>query len=159
MAYSDSTVSGRAHQLSGSREFPYNLVVRRAPGRATVLVVEDDADLRTLYRVTLMSAGYMVVAVEDGVEALRHIEADIPDAVILDMALPRLGGRDVQRELKAHASTRDIPIIVASGTDTRGFTPADVAFVLRKPIALDTLLVAVDTCLRKAPRRRQAEPA
>src|SRR5258706_15561940 len=84
--------------------------------RATVLVVEDDPQLRFLYRMALMMAGYKVVAVEDGVDALRHVEADPPQAVVLDIELPRLGGLDVQREIAAHAETRDIPIVVVTRT-------------------------------------------
>src|SRR5688572_10214360 len=97
-----------------------------------------------------MIAGYTVIAVEDGLDALRRIESDAaPDLVMLDMELPRVRGRDVLAELKAHAATRDIPIMVVSGTDTGDLNPGDFACVMRKPITADQLIAAVKQCLLK----------
>ena len=64
-----------------------------------VLIVEDDPVLRSMYGAMLRMEGFAVVAVEDGIDALRHLEIDHPAAVVLDLGLPRLGGRDVQREI------------------------------------------------------------
>lgn len=118
-------------------------------GTTTILVVEDDPNLRAFYRTALVVAGFAVHAVEDGLDALRRIETAPPGLVILDMALPRLGGRDVQQELAAHAETRDIPILVVSGTDTRDSSRANVRCALRKPVTTDALIRAVDACLRQ----------
>ena len=115
--------------------------------RATILVVEDDPQLRFLYRMSLMIAGYNVAAVEDGVDALRHIEANAPHAVVLDIELPRLGGFDVQHEIASHTETRDIPIVVVTGT-LKEINPKDFACVLRKPISPEALVEAVERCLR-----------
>jgi DNA-binding response OmpR family regulator len=119
------------------------------PKRPAVLIVEDDPELRTLYRTALSLAGYAVVAVGDGIEALRSIEADPPDVVVLDMGLPRLGGRDVRTEIGSHAVTAAIPIIVVTG-DARGLNTSEYACVLQKPIDLDTLARTVERCLRNA---------
>src|SRR5688572_2973460 len=86
--------------------------------KTTVLVVEDDPHLRTLYRLTLAQAGYAVVAVGVGVDALRHLEVATPDAVVHDIGLPRLEGHDVKREMAAHARTSHIPIVVVTGSET-----------------------------------------
>ena len=64
------------------------------------------------------------------------------------MTLPRLAGRDVQRELASRVETREIPIIVVSGTDTRDLSASDYACVLRKPVDIDSLLAAVEKCLQ-----------
>lgn len=120
--------------------------------RRYVLVVEDDAPLRDLYRVALRAAGYAVVAVEDGLDALRRVERGRPDAVVLDLGLPRLGGRDVHRELKASPDTKDIPIVVVSGDDTSDLSPRDFACILKKPTNVDTLIAAVQNCLRRSRR-------
>lgn len=122
--------------------------------KSIVLVVEDDSTLRQLYRSALTLAGYIVVAVEDGVEALRHVEADVPGLVVLDLGLPRLSGLDVQRELAAHIETHDIPIVVVTG-DPGDLNPADFACVLRKPIDPQDLLMAVQKCLRRHARKRR----
>lgn len=117
--------------------------------KTTILVVEDDPSLREMYRTALIVAGYTVIAVEDGVDALRRIETEPPNLVVLDMALPRLGGREVQSELKSRPDTSHIPIVVVSGTDTRNLNPRDFDCVLRKPITPHALLEAVEDCLRK----------
>lgn len=118
-----------------------------------VLVVEDDPALRELYRSTLRSDGYPVVAVGDGVDALRRVELDRPAAVVLDLGLPRLNGRDVHRELRTLPHTHDVPIIVISGSDTSDLDPSDFVCILRKPVTPSALLDAVRDCLARAHRR------
>ena len=124
-----------------------------AIARQTVLVVEDDPYLRNLYRTALTSAGYSVVAVEDGVDALRRVEDETPSAVVLDLGLPRLNGRDVHRELQARPGTREIPVVVVSGTDTSDLNPADFASVLSKPVLPEAIVLAVERSLRRGPGR------
>jgi DNA-binding response OmpR family regulator len=113
-----------------------------------VLVVEDDADLRSLFRTALRAAGYAVFAVDDGMNALRYVEQTVPAAVVLDFGLPRVDGRDVQRELAAHDDTRHIPVIVVTG-ESRDIDEREFACVLRKPIQLEDLVDAVERCLRR----------
>jgi two-component system phosphate regulon response regulator PhoB len=115
-----------------------------------VLVVEDDPQLRDMYRMALRAAGYVVVAVEDGADALRQIEQALPALVVLDLGLPRLGGRDVHSELKARPDTRDIPVVVVTGADMNKIDASDFACILRKPCDADRLVVAVEQCLRRA---------
>jgi DNA-binding response OmpR family regulator len=124
-----------------------------------ILVVEDDPELRAFYRQVLMISGYTVIAVEDGIDALRRIETDPPDLVILDIELPRLDGRDVQQELAAHTATRHIPIMVVSGTETGTLDPAAFVCILRKPVTAERLVAAVDDCLRHAARQWPSEYA
>jgi CheY-like chemotaxis protein len=114
--------------------------------RQVVLLVEDDAELRELYRLGLSNAGYLVVAVGDGVDALRRIDNGlIPKVVVLDLMLPGLHGYDVFRELRAHPTTRHVPVIVVTGTDTRSLDdPGDFAFVFRKPLSPETLARAIE---------------
>ena len=59
-------------------------IVPSPPRRPSVLVVEDDPELRTLYRTTLALAGFAVTSAEDGIEALRRIDAGPPDVIVLD---------------------------------------------------------------------------
>jgi len=113
-----------------------------------VLVIEDDGPLRELYRQELVHAGYLVTAVADGVDALKRIdEGLVPDVVLLDLALPTVSGLDVHRELKTHANTRNVPVIVVTGTDTRELDAADFAFVFRKPVRIEALSRAIDATL------------
>ena len=135
--------------FQGGRTSFYNPTVFLGKS-TTVLLVEDDPALRSLYRATLQLEGFVVVAVEDGVDALRHLEAAPPAAVVLDLDLPRLGGLDVSRELKGRDDTREVPIIIVTGTDTSDLDPRDYACILRKPLDPETIVTAVRRCLAKA---------
>ena len=113
-----------------------------------MLVVEDDTALRDLYGQSLRIDGYRVESAGDGVSALRQIiNGAPPDIVVLDLGLPRLSGRDVRREMLAHAETRDIPVVVVTGFDTTDLHQPDYPCVLHKPVAPETLVSAVDGCL------------
>jgi CheY-like chemotaxis protein len=128
-----------------------------APSKPTVLLVEDDGPLRDLFRTALLSAGYAVVAVDDGLAALHRTEQQPPDVVVLDLSLPRLDGRDVQRELAARPDTSRIPIIVVTGSDTSDLSSTDFAAVLRKPVHPESMVLAVANALRRIDR--ESEPA
>ena len=124
-----------------------------------VLVVEDDPQLREMYRAALRAAGYAVTSVEDGADALRQIDLSLPAVVVLDLGLPRLDGRDVYRELKARPDTRDVPVIIVTGTDIDVADAQDHARVLRKPCDPDRLVAAVHQCLRRAGGGSPIQPA
>jgi DNA-binding response OmpR family regulator len=121
------------------------------PKAHTVLVVEDDPALRRSYRTALTLEGFAVVTAEDGFDALRRVEVTPPDAIVLDLGLPRLDGRDVARELTSNASTQHIPIVVVTGESTE-LNEADFDCVLRKPVSPEMLITAVQNCLRKRKR-------
>lgn len=116
-----------------------------------VLIVEDDPSLRSFYRAMLQLEGFDVTAVEDGIDALRHIELDPPDAIVLDLGLPRLGGRDVQRELTARTDMRGIPIVIVTGEPIDDLDRSQCASILRKPLEPAALITAVRDCLRRTP--------
>jgi DNA-binding response OmpR family regulator len=116
--------------------------------KTTVLIVEDDASLRTFYKSVLTLEGYAVVTAEDGLDALKRIEEQSVGAVVLDLGLPRLRGEDVGREIAAHDGKRDIPVIVVTGGDVSSINPDDFACVLTKPITAEALVRAVRNCLR-----------
>ncbi|RJK98141.1 response regulator [Vallicoccus soli] len=78
----------------------------------TVLVADDDADIRELVGFKLTQAGYHVVAVEDGVAALAAAREQAPDLVVLDHMMPGLTGLEVCAALRAEDATADLPIIM-----------------------------------------------
>ena len=117
--------------------------------RQTILVVEDDEDLRRLFRTALALAGYDVVEAGDGLEALQRIDQVLPDLVVLDLLLPGMSGMVVQQELAAQALTRQIPVVVITGTAIEPES-LDVACLLRKPVSPDDLIEAVRKCLAAA---------
>jgi DNA-binding response OmpR family regulator len=115
-------------------------------GQKRVLVVEDDTDLRRMYRTALAMAGFQVEEAGDGLDALRMIENRAPDLVVLDLVLHALDGLSVQQELSASAMTSQIPIVIVTGSsiDTQAM---EVACVLRKPIMPDELVRTVQHCM------------
>jgi two-component system, sensor histidine kinase and response regulator len=117
--------------------------------RQAILIVEDDDDLRRLFRTTLTLAGYAVFEADNGLDALRRIDHSPPDLVVLDLMLPTISGFAVQQEISAQSYTSHIPIIVITGSAIE-LTGVNVACVLRKPIEPDELLAAVRNCLAKA---------
>jgi len=122
-----------------------------SPGRhGPILLVEDDTALRGLYQAALRLGGFDVVAVGDGLAALRWIELERPAAIVLDLGLPRLSGRDLQREPHAHAETHDIPIVVVTGQELGDLNESDVACVLRKPASPESVVTTVRRSLRYA---------
>ncbi|HEX7738681.1 MAG TPA: response regulator [Marmoricola sp.] len=77
-----------------------------------IVIADDDADIRELVVFKLRHAGHEVVPVADGTAAIEVCTTDPPDAVILDVMMPRLGGLDAARELRANPATAKLPIIM-----------------------------------------------
>jgi two-component system chemotaxis response regulator CheY len=117
----------------------------------TVLIVEDDADLRRMFRTALALAGYEVFEAGDGLDALRVLDTTPPDAVILDLGLPFVSGAAVRQEIAAQAQTRRVPVIVVTGLPG-AHDDLDAACVLRKPVSPDRLIQVVKTCIAAGER-------
>ena len=113
--------------------------------RPTVLIVEDDSATREMYDYALRMAGFRVVLANDGYAALRFIDQEIPDVIVLDLDLPHVSGIDVYHEVMAHAETRITPVVIVTGTEWS--VPDSVFRILRKPINSDTLVKAVQQAL------------
>ncbi len=121
------------------------------PRRTKVLVVEDDDDLRHLFRVTLALAGFDVAEARTGLEALERIDHNPPDLVVLDLGLPEISGAVVREQIAAHAHTRDVPVVVVTGSDAN-LDALDVNCVLRKPVSPAQLVSTVQSCLGSGSR-------
>jgi CheY-like chemotaxis protein len=119
----------------------------------TLLIVEDDADVRHLFRTALALGGYRVQEAADGLEALKLLDCDPPDLVVLDLGLPIVDGAAVRQEIAAQAHTRNIPIVVVTGS---AVVPPDldVACILYKPVSIAELLRTVQRCVAATTRKR-----
>jgi DNA-binding response OmpR family regulator len=112
-----------------------------APHPLRILIAEDDPAVLMLYARYAEKRGHAVLLAHDGAEALVVAASELPDLLILDIAMPKLDGRDVLRQLKANARTRGIPVLVvtASGGDQTMRTllvELGAADVLEKPVDL-----------------------
>jgi DNA-binding response OmpR family regulator len=114
-----------------------------------ILIVEDNTDLRRMFRMALSLAGFDVEEAADGLDALHVIESRVPDLVVLDLVLQSLDGVSVRQELAAGTVTSHIPVVVVTGSDI-DTGPLDVACVLRKPVMPDELVQTVRRCLSQA---------
>ncbi|STR40449.1 response regulator [Klebsiella michiganensis] len=77
-----------------------------------ILLVEDDEDIAALLRLNLLDEGYQIVHVADGAQALRLLEKELWDAVILDLMLPGVDGLEICRRIRQQ--TRYLPVIIIS---------------------------------------------
>jgi len=96
------------------REIGQSLGNRRG---ATVLVAEDDADLRGVLSAALTRNGHRVLQARDGAEALAAIEREPVDLVVLDLVMPNIDGYEVLARLKSNGRDARIPVVVVSGAD------------------------------------------
>jgi len=83
--------------------------------KTTILLVEDSKIQRMANERILHKAGYMVLNAGDGEEALQVARNGKPDIILLDLLLPKLGGREVMQALKQNPLTAQIPILFFSG--------------------------------------------
>jgi DNA-binding response OmpR family regulator len=109
-----------------------------------VVVADDERDIAGLLTMNLEMEGYQVETVYDGSAALDAVRSSLPDFVLLDVMMPKMNGLDVLRELKADASTADIPVIMltakAGDDDVWAGWSAGASYYLTKPFDLDELL-------------------
>lgn len=119
----------------------------------TVLVVDDEADIRKMLRRLLTGHGYRVLEADRGLLALRMVKEQAPDLIILDAMLPEVHGFEIARRIKGSERYGQIPIIMISAV-YRGWRYAEdlkqscrVDFYLEKPFRIADVLRAVEISL------------
>jgi DNA-binding response OmpR family regulator len=125
--------------------------------RPRVLVVEDDTEIGEVLRRSLRLEGYDVKLAGDGVAALDEADVFEPDAVVLDLGLPRLDGVDVARQLRADG---DVPILMLTARDSLqdrvvGLDSGADDYLV-KPFEREELLARLRALLRRRPPRGSA---
>jgi two-component system KDP operon response regulator KdpE len=125
--------------------------------KTKILIVDDEPQILRALRAGLAARGYEVIGASDGEEALDKASTELPDAVILDLNLPRKSGLEVCRELRQWSS---VPIIVLSVRDAERdkVTALDLGAddYLTKPFGTDELLARLRVALRHAELREGA---
>ncbi|MBV8202118.1 MAG: response regulator transcription factor [Acidobacteria bacterium] len=122
-----------------------------------ILIVDDDLDLSGLVAYALRQAGYLTVEAGDGLAALDAFAREEPDLVILDLQLPKLGGREVCRRIREHSST-PIIMLTVQGSEEDEVAGLDMGAddYLTKPFSPRGLLARVRALLRRAGDERPA---
>jgi CheY-like chemotaxis protein len=123
-------------------------IVERTEEKVTVLAIDDNVDLITLYRSYCTDTAYDIVHVREGLHALEAIRAHSPDIILLDVMLPDMDGWDLLLDLRASPESRSTPIIVCSViTDEELALTLGAALYLRKPVWREQLIEAFDQVL------------
>ena len=118
---------------------------------ATIAVIEDERELRTLLRGGLEGAGHNVIMAEDGPGGVVLVEREEPDLVILDVMMPDISGLDILRKMRLDPALAHIPVVVVSAkgtpTDIKTGMDAGASTYLTKPVGFLELKEAVDRAL------------
>jgi DNA-binding response OmpR family regulator len=122
------------------------------PDRApTILVADDEEDLRELVTYRLSRSGYNVIGAEDGQKAFELAAERTPDLMVLDVMMPKLDGYELTRRVRAEAALRSIPVILLTARSQesdidRGFEVGADDY-LKKPFNPDELVARVRAVL------------
>jgi DNA-binding response OmpR family regulator len=124
--------------------------------RQSVLVVDDESNIRLMLRTTLQSSGYRVIEAGNGREALEAIDRDLPDVMILDLSMPVLDGMGLLRELAGRPTSQYRPRIIvltaygsiAAAVKATRFGAMDF---LEKPVSPDEVRQSVEAVLNEVP--------
>jgi len=126
---------------------PLSVEVDAAP---TVLVVDDDPNARELLSANLKGAGYRLLQASSGEEALSLARSTRPDAITLDVMMPKPDGWDVLSALKADADLRDIPVVIVTMLSDRGIgLSLGAVEVLTKPVERAQLTALIHHLVRR----------
>jgi DNA-binding response OmpR family regulator len=127
-----------------------SLIPAPAPGAKTILVVDDEADIRKMLSRLLGKAGYRVIEADRGVQALRLVKEHHPDLIVLDAMLPEVHGFDIARRIKGSRRYGNVPIVMVSAVyrgwryaeDLRGSLGVDD--FIEKPFTLQDILQRIE---------------
>lgn len=121
--------------------------------KARILLVEDDKASRRYLEVTLQRAGYEVLSVSDGLEAMKMALSQQVDLVITDALMPNLSGHELCRFLRNSPKLSHIPIILLSGLDGKDAAAGLADEFLAKPVAAGKLIECVGKLRRPSNRK------
>jgi CheY-like chemotaxis protein len=131
-------------------------------GRKTILVVDDEGDIRKMLKRLLSDKGYNVLEADRGLQALRIVKEKLPDLIILDAMLPEVHGFEIARRIKGSEKYGHIPIIMISAV-YRGWRYAEdvktsygVNAYIEKPFRIADILKAIDQVMA-SPSEKQEE--
>jgi two-component system, OmpR family, phosphate regulon response regulator PhoB len=125
-----------------------------------ILVVDDEPDISALVAYHLAREAYRVRTAADGGEALRAVETELPDLIVLDLMLPEMSGLEVLQELRRREETQHIPVLLLTARREEEDRIAGLKLgaddYLAKPFSPQELVLRVGAILRRV---QQAPPA
>ncbi len=123
--------------------------------KKTVLVVDDEADVRNFLKAALLESGFNVILAEDGNIALEQVKKQIPDLISLDLVMPKKSGAKLYRELTKNKEWSKIPVIIVTGharddlgkSDLKELTMSGPGIYLEKPVKPTNYIAAIKKIL------------
>lgn len=116
-----------------------------------VLIVEDDADVRSVLSVALQKHGFSVAEAEDGLKGLKYLESERPDVMLIDVMMPRLDGFSFVKAVRYRQENRSIPVIfLTAKTDARSMIDGinvGAKFFLTKPFQISDVVAKLNKAL------------
>jgi len=118
-----------------------------------ILVAEDELDIRELIGFTLRLAGFDVVLIQNGAQAVEQVPEEQPDLILMDVRMPKMSGYEACRKLKNNPVTSEIPVVFlsAKGQDSEieeGLESGALEYIV-KPFAPDDLTKQVKDILER----------
>lgn len=119
--------------------------------RPKVLVVDDDQELNDCLEMRLQAEGYDVVSAADGVEGLKAVGEHTPDAVVLDVRMPKMDGMQMLEHMRMDNATRDTPVVMLSASirDQNQALEAGANYFVPKPYLASTVLSAIRSSMNR----------
>jgi chemosensory pili system protein ChpA (sensor histidine kinase/response regulator) len=118
-----------------------------AVAEPVVLIAEDNASVRMTVDLVLQGEGFRTLLASDGEEALRLATSELPDMIVMDQSMPKLGGKQVLASLREQAQTHQIPVLILSGKSWGSAEEWPGAQFLGKPFNSDELVARIRQAL------------
>lgn len=126
-----------------------NLTIAKA--RPKVLIVEDDPSILKVFSMLLETNGYEVIKADYALPALFRVVRGQPDIILADLNMPMMNGLELLDQLKAHDETRDIPVVVVTGSaapeDRAAAFKAGCSGFIQKPVEMKAFLKQIAALL------------
>lgn len=117
----------------------------------TILLVDDEPTIRYLLRASLEGRGYRLIEADDGPSALQSAQSELPDLILLDIALPGLNGLEVCHRLKDDPATATTPVLLLTGyvdqTNREAAERAGAQGFIAKPFSPAALVARIEEAL------------
>jgi len=121
----------------------------------TILVVDDEEDVRKYLSSALISSGFNVITADDGFEALEQVKKQKPDLISLDLVMPKKSGAKFYRELVKNKEWSSIPVLIVTGharddlgkADLKNLTMSGPGIYLEKPVKPNNYIAAIKKLL------------
>ena len=160
---SDADFPNTSEELSKVGSLPTDPSAPTRPGTRTILVVDDEADIRKMLKRLLTDRGFHVLEADRGLLALRMVKERVPDLIVLDAMLPEVHGFEIARRIKGSQRYGHIPIIMISAV-YRGWRYAEdvkasygVNAYLEKPFRIAELMKTIETVMAAGSSERSEE--